>query len=162
MVRLPLLSALVALLTGCAITEVPLGHDNPLDRIYDSGPFRMVLTAEAKSANLTQLTWSNVFHAEDGELSDATLKLNPSASVLRSAAAPVAADLTAVKNRATLSGAFAAVGECSVKVTGTGYAGNCEVNSAPKGYFVIQFNYHYTGKSGTSAGIFYSNFVVVQ
>lgn len=161
MVRLPLLT-LVASLAGCAITEVPLGHDNPLDRIYDSGSFRMVLTAESKSASLTQLTWSNVFHGEDGELTDTGLKLNTSASILRSAAAPAAADLTAVKNRATLSGAFAAVGECSVKVTGTGYAGNCDVSSAPKGYFVIQFNYRYTGKSGTSAGIFYSNFVVVQ
>lgn len=162
MVRLALLTALGATLAGCAITEVPLGHDNPLDRIYDSGQFRMVLTAEAKSASLTQLTWSNVFHSEDGEASDAELKLNTSATILRSAAAPSAADLTAVKNRATIPGAFAAVGECTVKVTGTGYAGNCDVTSAPKGYFIIQFNYRYTGKSGTAAGIFYSNFVVVQ
>jgi hypothetical protein len=162
MVRLLILTAVVALLAGCAVTEVPLGHDNPLDRIYDSGDFRMVLTAEAKSTGLTQLTWSNVFHSKDGELTDTVLKLNTSASILRSAAAPSAADLTAVKNRATLSAAFAAVGECSVKVTGTGYAGNCDVSSTPKGYFIIQFNYAYTGKSGTATGIFYSNFVVVQ
>ncbi|HMV36880.1 MAG TPA: hypothetical protein PKM44_09765 [Turneriella sp.] len=162
MVRLPLLVTLIASLAGCAITEVPLGHDNPLDRIYDSGKFRMVLTAEAKSASLTQLTWSNVFHSEDGELTDAELKLNNSATILRSAVAPIAADLTAVKNQATLSGAFATVGECSVKVTGTGYAGNCDVSSVPKGYFIIQFNYRYTGKAGTVAGILYSNFVVVQ
>lgn len=162
MVRLAFLTALAVLLTRCAVTEVALGHDNPLDRIYDSGPFRMVLTAEAKSASLTQLTWSNVFHSVDGVLGEGELTLNPSATVLRSAAAPTDADLTAVKNQAAISGAFTAVSECSVRLTGTGYAGSCDVTSAPKGYFIIQFNYRYSGKSGTSAGIFYSNFVVVQ
>ncbi len=162
MVRLITLASLVVFFAGCAITEVPMRHENPLDRIYDSGPFRMVLTAEAKSASLTQLTWSNVYHSEDGELAESELKLNTTATILRSALAPTTADLNAVKNQASLSGAFTAVGECSVKVTGTGYGGNCDVSSAPKGYFIIQFNYRYTGKSGTSAGIFYSNFVVVQ
>jgi hypothetical protein len=162
MVRLLIPAALVALVAGCAVTEVPLGHDNPLDRIYDSGDFRMVLTAEAKSAALTQLTWSKVFHSKDGALTNAVLKLNPSASILRSATAPSAADLAAVRNRTALSGAFATVAECSGKITGTTYAGDCEVSSTPKGYFIIQFNYSYTGKSGTATGIFYSNFVVVQ
>jgi hypothetical protein len=162
MVRLTLLTALVVALTGCAITEVPLGHDNPLDRIYDSGPFRMVLTAEAKSAALTQLSWSHVYHNIDGKLNSDQLILNPSASVLRSASAPSASDISAVKNGQPVSGAFAAVGECSVQVAGNGYAGNCDVTSAPKGYFVIRFSYRYTGKTNSGSGIFYSNIVVVQ
>lgn len=152
----------LAFIAGCAITEVPLGHDNPLDRIYDSGPFRMVLTAEARSATRTQLSYSNVFHSKDGELSDEVLKLNPNATILRSAAAPSAADLAAVKNEAALSGAFTPVSECAVRSNDSSYAGGCEVTSTAKGYFILQFNFRYSGKSGAAAGILYSNFVVVQ
>jgi hypothetical protein len=47
-------------------------------------------------------------------------------------------------------------------VAGNGYAGNCDVTSSPKGYFVIRFSYRYTGKTNPGSGIFYSNIVVVQ
>lgn len=148
--------------SACAVTEVPLAHDNPLDRIYDSGKFRLVLTGEAKSANLTQLSWSNVYHSEDRELNAENLKLNPDASILRSATAPSATDIAAVKNGSALSGAFSAVSECVVSAKDSSYAGSCNVTSAPtKGYFIIRFNYRYT-KSDTTTGILYSNFEVVQ
>lgn len=158
--RTPLLILSALLFSACAITEVPMPHTNPLDQIYDSGDFRLVLTAEAKTANLTQLSWSNVYHREDRELNDTELTLNPNASILRSAAPPTAADITAVKNGSTLSGAFSLVSECVVSAKNSSYAGSCDVTSAPKGYFIIRFNYRYT-KSGTT-GILYSNFEVVQ
>jgi hypothetical protein len=153
-----------AALAGCTNTEVKMRHENPLDRIFDSGNFRLVLTGEEKASGNTSLTWSNVFHSTEGELSDDKLKINGSAQVFRSAASPGAADITAVKNASALSGSFTAVGTCSVAASGNSYAGNCEaVNPANKGAFIVQFNYRFTDKSDViTTGTIYSNFVVIQ
>lgn len=153
--------ALVFSLAGisCTSTEIPLSHDNPLDRIFDSGSFRMGLTGDTKGTG-TSLAWSNVFHKTEGALSDSNLKLNSSAAVLRSATSPSASDLTAVKSATALSASFAQVAGCAVAVAGTSYAGSCE--STLQGYFIIQFNYKFTDKAGvTSSGIIYSNFAAV-
>lgn len=153
-----------AVLAGCSNTEVKMRHENPLDRIFDSGNFRLVLTAEAKASGNTSLTWSNVFHTTEGELSDDKLKINGSAQVFRSAANPGATDITAVKNASALSGSFSAVGTCTIAAANNSYAGNCEaVNPANKGAFIVQFNYRFTDKSDvTTTGTIYSNFVVIQ
>lgn len=150
--------------SACTNTEVKMRHENPLDRIFDSGNFRLVLTAEEKASGNTGLTWSNVFHSTEGELSDDKLKINGSAQIFGSAASPGAADINAVKNGAALSGSFAAVGTCTVAAANNSYAGNCDaVNPANKGAFIVQFNYRFTDKSDiTTTGTIYSNFVVIQ
>lgn len=167
MVRISTLAAAFAVLlaiSGCAMTEIPMAHENPLDRIYDSGNFRLVLTAEATSATSTGLTWSNIYQTTDGEVSDTTMAITTTANVYRSAGAPSATDLDSVKRAGSLSGAFTQINstECPVKLVGSSYAGSCAVTSTPKGYFIIQFNYKYTGKSNPASGILYSNFVAVQ
>lgn len=155
-----LIPALTLLVASCTATEVPLSHDNPLDRIFDSGDFRLGLTAQAKS-NLTSLSWSNVYHKVEGALSDTNLKLNTPASMWRSAGIPSAQDQNAVKNATTLSASFATVSGCSIVAASASYAGTCDVTAA--GYYIIQFNYKFTNKAGvTTTGILYSNFAVVQ
>lgn len=145
---------------SCTATEVPLSHDNPLDRIYDSGDFRLGLIAQAK-ANVTSLSWSNVYHKTEGALSDTNLKLNTTAVMLRSAAIPSTQDQNSVKNATTLSASFATVSTCSIAVANASYAGTCDVTAS--GYYIIQFNYKFTNKAGvTTTGILYSNFVAVQ
>lgn len=157
--RSVLISTLLLLFLGrCAMTEMPMPHDNPLDRIYDSGDYRMVLTGTALSASESQLSWGGVFRADEGELKSTDLQLNGSAVLYRSATQPSSADLDAVKKTQSLSGAFTAVGGCSFSPKDESYAGGCVVTSTPKGYFVIKFPYKDSSKSGT----FYSNFVEIQ
>lgn len=159
-----LVAAMVVSLFACDNTEVKMRHENPLDRIFDSGNFRVVLTAEEKANGNTALTWSNVFHSTQGELSTEKLKINGSAQIFRSAANPGATDINAVKNGSALSGSFAAVGTCTIAAAGDSYAGTCDaVNPSNKGSFIVQFNYRFTDKSDlTTTGTIYSNFVVVQ
>jgi hypothetical protein len=148
------------LFASCTATEVPLSHDNPLDRVFDSGDFRLGLTSQAKP-NGASLSWSNVYHKTEGALSDSNLKLNATASILRSATIPSTQDQNSVKNASTLSAGFSAVSACPVAAANASYAGTCDVSAS--GYYIIQFNYKFTNKSGVvTSGILYSNFVAVQ
>lgn len=149
---------------GCNGTEMPLDHTNPMDRIYDSGNFRQVLTGVEASTTQSVLNWSNVFHKTDGELSDSSLKINGTASVYMSTTAPSASDLSSVTSAQALSGAFTAVFGCNVVAANASYAGSCPVTTnSGRGYFIIRFNYTYTNSGGSAtSGIFYSNFVVLQ
>jgi len=151
-------------LVGCTNTEVKMRHENPLDRIFDSGNFRIVLTAEEKPNGNTTLNWSNVFHSTEGELSAEKLKINGSAQIFRSAASPSAIDINSVKEAGALSGSFTGVGTCTIAAAGDSYAGTCDaVNPSNKGAFILQFNYRFTDKSDvTTTGTIYSNFVVIQ
>lgn len=146
----------------CNTTEVPFNHDNPFDRIYDSGKFRLVLVAEPL-ADTTHFHWSEVYHSEEGKLSTENLKINGTAGLLRSATAPSPAQLQAIRNAAALSG-FAAVPGCSIAATDRGYANQCQAASGNhKGYFILRFDYLFTDKSGTDkTGILYSNIAVVE
>ncbi len=157
--RSVLISTLLLLFLGrCAMTEMPMPHDNPLDRIYDSGDYRMVLTGTIVSLTESQLNWSGIFRVEKGEVDVRDVQMNGSAVIYRSAAEPSAADLDAVKKAQSLSGAFSAVGGCSVGPKDESYAGACAVTSTPKGYFILKFPYRDSSKSGT----LYSNFVEIQ
>lgn len=146
----------------CNTTEVPFNHDNPFDRIYDSGKFRLVLVAEPLT-DTTRFYWSEVYHSEEGKLNSEKLKINGTAGLLRSAAAPSPAQLQAIRNGAALSG-FTAVAGCSIAATDTGYANQCQAATGNhKGYFLLRFDYLFTNKSGIdSTGILYSNIVVVE
>lgn len=157
-------AAIAVSLFACDNTEVKMRHENPLDRIFDSGNFRIVLTGEEKPSGNTTLTWSNVFHSTEGELGTDKLKINGSAQVFRSAASPGATDIAAVKDAAALSGSFTTVGTCTIAAAGDSYAGTCDaVNPLNKGSFIVQFNYRFTDKSDvTTTGTIYSNFVVIQ
>jgi hypothetical protein len=148
---------------GCTNTEVKMRHENPLDRIFDSGNFRVVLTAEVKANGNTALTWSNVFHSTEGELSAEKLKINTTAQILHNAASPGTTEITAVKNGIALGG-FTPLGTCTIAAVGDGYAGTCDaVSPSNKGSFIVQFNYRFTDKSDlTTTGTIYSNFVVIQ
>jgi hypothetical protein len=152
------------LVAGCTNTEVKMRHENPLDRIFDSGNFRVVLTGEATASGNASLAWSNVYHASEGELTDTKLKINSTAQILRSATTPAASDLTAVQNGAAISGSYSAVGVCVVSAANSSYAGSCDVAPAlNKGSYILQFNYRFTDKSDvTTIGTIYSNFVVIQ
>jgi hypothetical protein len=161
---LPLSVLLLSMLVGrCAITEQPLDHENPLDRIYESGNFRMVLSAESTSTSSTTLRWGNVYHTSEGELSDSNLKLNTTASVLYKATAPTSTEIASVKAKTALTG-YTTVTSCPVAVSSSSYAGTCGLTgSSSKGTFIILFNYKFTDKSGvTTSGILYSNFVEIQ
>ncbi len=149
---------------GCTNTEVKMRHENPLDRIFDSGNFRVVLTGEAAASGNAALVWSNVFHSTEGELSDDKLKINSTAQIYRSATTPSVADIGAVQNGTALSGSFAALGTCTVAAASNSYAGKCDVPSpSNKGAYILQFNYRFTDKSDvTTTGTIYSNFVVIQ
>ena len=154
----------LVLAVSCTNTEVKMRHENPLDRIFDSGNFRIVLTAEEKVNGNTTLNWSNVFHSTEGELTAEKLKINGSAQIFRSATSPGATDINSVKEAGALSGSFSAVGTCTIAAAGESYAGTCDaVNPANKGSFILQFNYRFTDKSDvTTTGTIYSNFVVIQ
>jgi len=149
---------------GCNGTEMPLDHTNPMDRIYDSGSFRQVLTGIETSTTQSVLNWSNVFHKTDGELSDSSLKINGTAAVYLSTVAPSASDLSLVTGGQALSGAFTPVSGCSIAAANASYAGSCPVTTnSGRGYFIIRFNYTYASSGGSAtSGIFYSNFVVLQ
>ena len=164
--RIMLLSAMVTV-AGCTATEMKLSHDNPLDRIYDSGAFRMVLTGE-KSGSTTTLTWSNVYYTDangkSSEVSDTTLKTNGTVSMLRSAAAPTTQDLNAVKSGSGNPPGFSTLTGCTVAAVSNKYSGSCDITGTNNsGYYIIQFNYTFTDDAGiVSTGILYSNFVSVQ
>lgn len=162
--RIYLVVGSAILVLGCTNTEIKMRHENPLDRIFDSGNFRVVLTGEAAASGNAALVWSNVYHASEGELTDAKLKINTTAQILRSATNPAAVDITAVKNAAALSGSFSALGTCVIGAANNSYAGNCDVAPAlNKGSYILQFNYRFTDKSDvTTTGTIYSNFVVIQ
>ncbi|MDZ7343102.1 MAG: hypothetical protein ONA90_01165, partial [candidate division KSB1 bacterium] len=145
----------------CLNTQVPLRHDNPFDRIYDSGDFRLVLTAEPL-VDSTRFYWSEVYHSTEGRLTAEKLQIQGTAGLLRSANAPSAGQLEAIRNGVAVSG-FTAVSNCAMAAAGGGYANQCQAaTGSHKGYFLIRFDYRYTNKAGESTGTFYSNIVVVQ
>lgn len=159
MVRLSFaLSILV--LAGCTGTEMRMAHENPLDRIFDSGSFRLVLTGEATSATVSTLSWGSVYYTSDTgkitELSTEDIQISGSAQVFYSAAAPGATDIAAVKQGGTLSGSFAAV--CTLTTTAAGSCTATPASGTGKGYYIIRLDYKYDNKTGR----IYSNFAGVQ
>lgn len=154
--------ALIALFfAGCTLTEMRMAHDNPLDRIFDSGSFRLVLTAEASSATAATPTWGAVYFTNDSgkisELSSDDIQVSGTngSQIFYSAAAPGATDITAVKQGGTLSGAFAAV--CTLTTTAAGSCTATPASGTSKGYYIIRLDYKYDNKTGR----IFSNFVEI-
>ncbi len=90
---------LILTFAACHNTELITEHSNPLDRIFDDGDFRIVLSQPEKQADGTWLIrWSNVFHKTEGELDDQVFMLNAGAVLASMNSAPTAADLQAIRN----------------------------------------------------------------
>lgn len=138
--------------SACTLTEMTMAHDNPLDRIYDSGSVRLVLTGEAASATASTLTWGSVSYKNDkGSVKELTASDTQGAQMFYKSTAPTLGELDTVRNGGTLG--YATATGCTISI-GTG--GNC--TATVKGYFIIRATYNYDGKTA----VFYSNFVVVQ
>ncbi len=160
MVRLgPVFITLLVALSGasCTMTEMRMAHDNPLDRIYDSGSFRYVLTGEPSATNAT-LTWGSVYYTDDKgkvtELSTSDIQINGTngAQLLYNANAPSQTEINTVKQGGSL-------GYGSVyALTGAGSGTFTTTAASFKGYYIIRLDYKYDGKTGR----LYSNFVAVQ
>lgn len=150
----------ILVLAGCTGTEMRMAHENPLDRIFDSGSFRLVLTGEATSATVSTLSWGSVYYTSDTgkitELSTEDIQISGSAQVFYSAAAPGATDIAAVKQGGMLSGSFAAV--CTLTTTAAGSCTATPASGTGKGYYIIRLDYKYDNKTGR----IYSNFAGVQ
>lgn len=152
----------ILVLAGCTGTEMRMAHENPLDRIFDSGSFRLVLTGEATSATVSTLSWGSVYYTSDAgkisELSSEDIQASGTngSQVFYSAAAPGATDIAAVKQGGTLSGSFAAV--CTLTTTAAGSCTATPASGTGKGYYIIRLDYKYDNKTGR----IYSNFAGVQ
>jgi hypothetical protein len=158
--RLPYfgMALIVMLLSSCTITEMKLAHDNPLDRIFDSGSYRLVMTGDATSSTSSTLTWGSIFYTNDKgkttELSTSDIQISGSAAVLYSATVPTQTQIDAVKQAGSLAGYSALF---SLTTAGAGsYATTAAGQN--KGSYIIQLSYNYAGTTGT----LYSNFVVIQ
>ena len=156
MVRVGLAIFTAAVISGCTITEMKMAHDNPLDRIFDSGSFRYVLTAESSATNAT-LSWGSVFYTDGNgkvtELSTSEIQINGVAQLQYTATAPSQTDINTVKNKGALAYptppyTLPNAGPGSFTTTSAGF----------KGYYILRLDYKYDGKTGT----LYSNFVAVQ
>lgn len=156
--------AVSLLVGGCAFTENPTEHTNPLDRIYDSNDFRMELTGASTSGITAKITWADAYHKLEGQTTDANLKLNTTAQLLYKTGSPTTADTALVKSASSMSGINGYANVSTISALASSYAGTFSATSPQnKGTYVIQFNYKFTNKSGVeTAGIFYSNFVVLE
>jgi hypothetical protein len=160
MVRLrPVIAGLFVMLGGvsCTVTEMRMAHDNPLDRIFDSGSFRLVLTSEATATNAA-LTWGSVYYTDAKgkitELSTSEIQISGTAQLLYNPAAPSQTDLNTVKQGADLPVAYTP----AFPLTSAGAGTFTTTAAAFKGYYIIRLNYKYDDKTGR----LYSNFVAVQ
>lgn len=165
--RSAIVSFAIALSTAsCTVTEMPLDHTNPLDRIYDSssGDFRMALTGESTSSTTAKLTWADAYHKKDGLTTDSNLKLQSTSALLYKTGSPTADDVVKVKAGTLAAGVNGYASVYTIAAVAGSYSGTFTgMNPQNKGTFVIQFNYKYTSKSDViTTGTFYSNFVVLE
>jgi len=153
--RFYILAVLAALALGaCTMTEVAYGHENPLDDIYDSGAYRLVLTAQSVSATQVNLSWGSVYYKNEKGSVSAVSSLTGTPQLFYKSTAPTQAELDTIKKTAALTG-YTSVA-CSITL---GSAGTCFTSTAPySGYYIIEATYNHDGRSGR----LFSNFAVVQ
>ena len=165
--RVLLLSALLmATLSSCTMTEYPLTHTNPLDRIFDSGDFRLMLTGESPSSTTAKLTWGDVYDVTlktSNPVTSDNLKINGTnaAQLLYKSGSPSTTDIAAVKTSTALGGYTMLYPLVAV---GSSYSGTHTASSPNhRGTYIIQFSYSYKNSAGTTTtGILFSNFVVIE
>ncbi len=166
MVIRPTMFALAVALTtvSCTMTEMPLQHTNPLDTIYDNTEMRMVLTGKSTSSTTASLTWADAYHKVDGQTTDDRLKLQSSAQLLYKTGSVTADDVAKLKDASLAAGVNGYASVYSISALGGSYSGTyAGTNPQNKGTYVIRFNYKYTSKADvTTAGTFFSNFVVLE
>lgn len=156
MVRAGLVIFTAAVISGCTMTEMKMAHDNPLDRIFDSGAFRYVLTAET-GASAATLTWGSVFYTDDkgkvSELTTSEIQINGVAQLQFTATAPSQTDINTVK-----TGGALAYPSPPYTLLNAGSGNFTTTAGSFKGYYILRLDYKYNG----STGRIYSNFVAVQ
>jgi hypothetical protein len=158
--RFYILAILGALGMGaCTMTEVAYGHENPLDPIYDSGGYRLVLTGQPISSTQATLSWGAVYNKNDKGSVSTVSGMTGTTRLLYKATAPSPAQIDIVKRGDVFSGQDALLA-CPVTL---GIAGACNTTTTTgyvtsAGYYILEVNFTHSGKTG----YFYSNFVVIQ
>lgn len=146
---------------GC-VAEIEERHDNPLDRIFDDGEFRLVLNPPTRQNDGTyMIKWSNVFHREKGELSDKDFKLIGPSFLAGCTCLPNPTDLNHIKEN-KLAPSFTQ-NLYAITLKNSSYAGQHDLSYIPEGSvrsYVIYLNYLYLPTQKT--GIMHSNVVVFK
>lgn len=142
-------------LTACLQEDLELVHTNPLDRIYDDGDFRIVLTMTPESGGDVKVRWSDLTYQGD-EVEEDDFSAS-SFSLLSVSGAASDADIDTIKVNQSLSWTQASdLDESEAAVEGEETISEPGTDTS----YVIEIQFSYKDPDGENlSGIIHSNVV---